>query len=73
MVGDDLAGVIDTFGLVADGQGDVTLRVVTGLDRFFTTTTLPVAAVAVDLMESLDTRERSAGAWVLGELLDDFR
>ncbi|TQC39050.1 hypothetical protein EEB14_58625 [Rhodococcus sp. WS4] len=74
VVGDDLAGVIDTFGLVADGQGDVTLRVVTALDRFFTTTTtLPVAAVAVDLMESLDTRERSAGTRVLGELLDDFR
>ncbi|WP_283294433.1 hypothetical protein [Rhodococcus sp. IEGM 1351] len=73
VVGDDLDGVIDTFGLVADGEGDVTLRVVTALDRFFTTTTLPVATVAVDLMESLDTRERSAGARVLGELLDDFR
>ncbi|TQC42884.1 hypothetical protein EEB14_46205 [Rhodococcus sp. WS4] len=73
VLGDDLTGVIDTFGLVADGQGDVTVRVVTALDRFFTTTTLPVAAIAVDLMESLDTRERSAGARVLGELLNDFR
>ncbi|MFD6063015.1 hypothetical protein [Rhodococcus wratislaviensis] len=71
--GGELAGVVDTFGLVADGEGDVTLRVVTALDPFFTTTTLPVAAVAVDLMESLDTRERSAGARVLGELIDDIR
>ncbi|MFE5708092.1 hypothetical protein [Rhodococcus koreensis] len=73
VLGDELAGVIETFGLVADGEGEVTLRVVTVLDPFFTTTTLPVAAVAVDLMESLDTRERSAGARVLGELLDDIR
>ncbi|WP_244163502.1 hypothetical protein [Rhodococcus koreensis] len=68
--GDDLADVIDTFGLMADGEGEVTLRVVTALDPFFTTMTLPVA---VDLMESLDTRERSAGTRVLGELLDDIR
>ncbi|MFE5702258.1 hypothetical protein [Rhodococcus koreensis] len=73
VLGDDLAGVIETFGLVADGEGEVTLRVVTALEPFFTTTTLPVAAVAVDLMESLDTRERSAGTRVLGELVDGFR
>lgn len=35
--------------------------------------TVPIAAVAVDLMESLDTRERSAGARVLQELIDARR
>ncbi|RKM72328.1 hypothetical protein COO55_09865 [Rhodococcus opacus] len=42
-------------------------------DPSFTTTTLPVATVAVDLMDSLDTRERSAGVRAPGELLDDIR
>lgn len=34
---------------------------------------MPVAVVAADLMESLSTRERSAGARVLQELLDHVR
>jgi hypothetical protein len=69
---DDFDNVVEQFGMLSQ-DGDVTLRVVSALNPFFHTPTLPIAAVAVDLMESLDTRERSAGARVLQELLDDFR
>jgi hypothetical protein len=69
---DRVNDVIDTFGLIPEHEGHITLRVVTDLNPFFTSTTLPIAAVAVDLMESLDTRERSAGTRVLQELLDDI-
>lgn len=63
----------DAFGLVPDLEGDVTLRVVSEVSPARAEGAVPVAVVAVDLMESLSTRERSAGARVLQELLDDFR
>jgi len=71
VVDDDFADVVEEFGTLSH-NGDVTLRVVSDLNPFFRTPTLPLAAVAVDLMESLDTRQRSAGTRVLQELLDDF-
>lgn len=69
---DDFDDVVEQFGMLSQ-NGDVTLRVVSALNPFLRTPTLPIAAVAVDLMESLDTRQRSAGTRVLQELLDDFR
>jgi len=72
IVDDDFDDVVEQFGMLSQ-NGDVTLRVVSALNPFFRTATLPIAAVAVDLMESLDTRQRSAGTRVLQELLDDFR
>lgn len=69
---DDFDDVVEQFGMLSQ-NGDVTLRVVSALNPFLRTATLPIAAVAVDLMESLDTRQRSAGTRVLQELLDDFR
>lgn len=66
--------LIDAFGLVPDlDEGEVTLRVVSEVSPVLAEGVVPLAAVAVDLMESLSTRERSAGARVLQELLDDFR
>ncbi|UUE28656.1 hypothetical protein LRQ08_29815 (plasmid) [Rhodococcus qingshengii] len=72
VLGDDVDDVVEQFGMLSH-NGDVTLRVVSALNPFFRTATLPIAVVAVDLMESLDTRQRSAGTRVLQELLDDFR
>ncbi|WP_251014191.1 hypothetical protein [Rhodococcus qingshengii] len=72
VVDDDFDDVLEQFGMLSP-NGNVTLRVVSALNPFFHTSTLPIAAVAVDLMESLDTRQRSAGTRVLQELLDDFR
>lgn len=105
---DELDTVVEDLGLTDDREGDVTVRVVSKQNPYFTATkdtkttntvtsainaitnamttamttnaataaaarTLPLAAVAVDLMDSLDTRERSAGARVLQELLDARR
>lgn len=69
---DDVEDIVEQFGILSP-SGDVTLRVVSALNPFFRTSTIPIAAVAVDLMESLDTRQRSAGTRVLQDLLDDFR
>lgn len=68
----DFAAVTTTLGLVGDLDGDMTVRVVPdeagyAVDRVLT------AAVAVDLAESLDTRESAAGMRVLGGMLEDFR
>ena len=70
---EDFDGVVANCGLVAEegSGGNVTVRAVTVPDAFATGRT-PVAAVAVDLTDSLDTRERSAGLRVLQELLDAF-
>jgi len=67
----DFADVATTLGLFEDVEGDVTVRVVPedagyGVDHVLT------AAVAVDLAESLDTRESAAGLRVLADLLDAF-
>ncbi|MGY5036042.1 hypothetical protein ACWC9U_35600 [Streptomyces sp. 900116325] len=65
--------IADAFGLVPDLEGDVTLRVVSEVSPVLAEGAVPVAVVAADLMESLSTRECSAGARVLQELLDSFR
>lgn len=64
---DDL---VTRFHLTPDTRGNVTLRVVGGapaglLDR----AAMPTAVVALDLAESLEVRERSAGLRVLEDLL----
>jgi peptidyl-tRNA hydrolase len=55
--------------LVEDAQGNVTLRVTT-IDSLMTTNAV---AVAVDLAESLDPRERSAGLTFLRQRLKALR
>lgn len=55
--------------LIADAQGNVTLRV-TDIDSLMTTSAL---AVAMDLAESLDPRERSAGLTFLRQRLKSLR
>lgn len=73
----ELDAVVDDLGLTEDHEGDVTLRVVSDENPVFRgtsdTVTSLIAAIAVDLMDSLDTRERSAGTGALQELIDGFR
>ena len=66
----DFDALAARFGLVEDAAGNVTLRSVTFEDAFAAGRT-PRAAVALDLTESLNTRERSAGLRVLGGLCED--
>ncbi|WP_280233847.1 hypothetical protein [Nocardia cyriacigeorgica] len=69
----DFASLTAEFGLVDNAdEGDIIVRTVTIPDAFAAGDT-PIAAVAADLMDSLDTRERSAGTRVLQQLLDEFR
>lgn len=68
----EFSAMATALGLVDDVAGNTLVRVVPddagyALDRVLT------AAVAVDLTESLDTRESAAGQRVLQHLLDDFR
>lgn len=56
------------LGMVEDPTGHVVIRE-TALTEPFNSGRTPLAAVAVDLMDSLSTRERSAGIRVLEELL----
>lgn len=58
------------FGLVEDVAGNVTLRSVT-FEGAFVGGRTPRAAVALDLVDSLNTRERSAGLRVLGGLCEE--
>ncbi|MFZ2240412.1 MAG: DNA-binding protein [Gordonia amarae] len=59
-------------GLYHDIEGDVVVRVVPD-DAGYDLEHPLIAAVAVDLSESLDTREAAAGERVLGELIAEFR
>ena len=68
----DFADLVTTLGLVEDRDGDVTVRVVAD-DSGYAVDHVPTAAVAVDLAESLDTRESAAGLRVLKDLLDAYR
>jgi hypothetical protein len=68
----DFADLVTTLGLVEDRDGDVTVRAVTD-DSGYAVDHVLTAAVAVDLAESLDTRESVAGLRVLDDLLDAFR
>lgn len=64
----DASPLVASFGLVEDPQGNVTIHEVES-EEAFTDDRAPVAAIAVDLMDSLTTRERSAGIRVLEQLL----
>lgn len=68
----DFADVVGAAGLVDDVDGDVIVRVVPE-DAGYAVDHILTAAVAVDLAESLDTRESAAGIRVLEDLLGRFR
>ena len=68
----DFADVVKKLGLIDDVDGDVTVRVVPD-DAGYAVDHVLTAAVAVDLAESLDTRESASGTRVLEDLLDAFR
>jgi excisionase family DNA binding protein len=57
------------LGMVEDPNGNVTIREATFTEPLAEQMP-PLAAIAVDLMDSLATRERSAGTRVLEELLN---
>lgn len=62
------AAVVRDLGLIKDPEGDFTLRVVPSGAGWPVDRVLP-AAVAVDLMESLDTREAAAGNLTVTRML----
>lgn len=68
----DFAHLVTTLGFFDDVDGDVTVRVVPD-DAGYAVDHVLTAAVAVDLAESLDTRESAAGMRVLEDLLDALR
>jgi excisionase family DNA binding protein len=64
----DAQALADAFGLVEDPEGNAIIHEVEVAEPF-TEGHAPIAAIAVDLMGSLATRERSAGQRVINELL----
>lgn len=64
----DARALADAFGLVEDPDGNAVIHEV-DFPEPFAGGRAPVAAIAVDLMGSLATRERSAGQRVINELL----
>lgn len=68
----DFDSVTRKLGMIRDVSGDVRVRVVPN-DAGYAADHLLIAAVAVDLMESLDTRESAAALRMLQGLLNDFR
>ncbi|MFW0775843.1 helix-turn-helix domain-containing protein [Paenarthrobacter nitroguajacolicus] len=64
----DAKPLADSLGLVEDPSGNAIIHEVE-LEEPFAEGRVPVAAIAVDLMGSLATRERSAGQRVIEELL----
>lgn len=68
----DFAALVTALGLFEDVDGELTVRVVPD-DAGYAVDRVLTAAVAVDLAESLDTRESAAGMRVLTGLLDAFR
>lgn len=67
----DAQALADSFCLVEDPEGNTIIHEVE-LEEPFTGYRAPVAAVAVDLMRSLATRERNAGQRVIDDLLANF-
>jgi hypothetical protein len=57
------------YGLIDDREGNVVIREVT-VTGAFADGKVPIAAIALDLLESPATRERSAGQRVIKELMD---
>jgi hypothetical protein len=68
----EFSSLVTTLGLVDDVAGNTVVRVVPD-DAGYAVDRVLTAAVAVDLSESLDTRESAAGQRILQKLLDDFR
>lgn len=66
----DLDSFVAALHLEPDLDGNATLRTVDAGTAAFHAEHPPLAAVAVDLMDSLDTRTRTAGSTMLKELLD---
>lgn len=64
----DAQALVDSFGLVEDPEGNAIIHEVE-VEEPFAEGRAPVAAVAVDLMASLATRERNAARRVIEELL----
>ncbi|GAA1193369.1 hypothetical protein GCM10009632_10450 [Mycolicibacterium alvei] len=64
--------MVTNLGLFDDIEGDIVVRVVPD-DAGYAVDRPLIAAVAVDLSESLDTREAAAGERVLDDLLTAFR
>jgi len=65
----DLDRIVSTYHLADDSSGNVVLRVVDDVTRAGRGGTAAAVTVALDLAESLDPRERSAGRRVLDRLL----
>ena len=57
---EDALQLIEAFSMVPDPQGNVIMRLVSTMEAFVDDIPL-TAAIAVDLMDSLSTRERRAG------------
>lgn len=68
----EFSALMMTLGIVNDVAGNTVVRVVPD-NSGYTVDHVLTAAVAVDLCESLDTRESAAGQRILQKLLDDFR
>ena len=64
----DADEIATMLAMVPDPAGNVVIRE-TALTEPFDEGSTPLAAVAIDLMDSLATRERSAGIRLLEELL----
>ncbi|MET3920887.1 hypothetical protein [Arthrobacter sp. UYEF20] len=64
----DAQALAEAFGMVRDPEGNAIIHEV-NLAEPFAEGKAPVAAIAVDLMGSLATRERSAGQRIINELL----
>ncbi|WP_069159792.1 helix-turn-helix domain-containing protein [Nocardia altamirensis] len=65
----ELAALVDHFDLIPDPAGEIVLRATT-FEEAFVGGGAPWAAVAVDLTESLNTREHRAGHHELTTLLE---
>lgn len=70
----DVEGVVRNHGLIRDDDGRVTLRATTmELNMVKDLANGGIVLPALDLAESLDVRERSAGLDALGQALGDYR
>ena len=68
----DVKNLEGSFHLTADSQGNTYIHVAPWLPEGIAQE-MPVAVVAADLAQSLNTRERNAGISMLGRLLDEYR
>lgn len=74
LAADDVEGVVGRHGLIRDDLGRVTLRATAiDLDVVRDLSKRSVVLAALDLVESLDVRERRAGLDQLNRAMEDFR